>query len=344
MFIYLRAWVELLHVKRLCAFREDYMSVKVFWLEAAPLDIPLSDRDCKSLPPLMHGALAYGTKEKGSRVVIANRTYATHFPVKQHEEAMEHPKRQHSQQWSWIRLRFMAMWRILLVNLAFVVCFWGKIGRLTKTFKMDGFGEQNPMWLVSEKRWMVFVIAFSPPFVSAATTACPYTSIFSFGDSLADTGNLFLSSDFTISNRKKMNGFGEHIGMCSVSEKRRINGVIVFAIGSFSLGTSSLACPFTSIFSFGDSYADTGNLSSKVNYIGFEDFILMPTIIYADYYNMLYCHHIKIPQSFTHGLEICCGMGGPCNYNESNVCDNPGVKACEDPSQCIGWDGIHLEY
>ncbi|KAL2323065.1 hypothetical protein Fmac_027444 [Flemingia macrophylla] len=34
------------------------------------------------------------------------------------------------------RLGFMAMWRILPVNLAFVVCFWGKIGRLTEAFKV----------------------------------------------------------------------------------------------------------------------------------------------------------------------------------------------------------------
>ncbi|KAL2341795.1 hypothetical protein Fmac_009735 [Flemingia macrophylla] len=349
--------------------------------------------------------------------------------------------------------------------------------------------------------------------------------------------------------------------MCSLSEKRRINGVIVFAIGSFLLGTSSLACPFTSIFSFGDSYADTGNLflssdspscdcffppygetyfhyvsgrcsngrliidfiaeslriplvkpylgmkknmaeeeeekgganfavigataldysffkqrgipittnfslSVQLNWfkqflhhlcnsssncyevvgnslflmgeIGGNDFnyafftpksiteiktyvpyvvnaialaineviglgartLMVPgnipigcsaiylttfetndksqydqygclkwlnqfaeyyneklqselhrlrrlhphaTIIYADYYNAalpLYQDPTKF--GFTHGLEICCGVGGLYNYNESDACGNPGVKACEDPSQFIGWDGLHL--
>lgn len=42
------------------------------------------------------------------------------------------------------------------------------------------------------------------------------------------------------------------------------------------------------------------------------------------------------------GLKICCGMGGPYNYNSSAPCGSPGVIACDDPSQYIGWDGVHL--
>ena len=42
------------------------------------------------------------------------------------------------------------------------------------------------------------------------------------------------------------------------------------------------------------------------------------------------------------GLKICCGKGGPYNYNSSADCGSPGVIACDDPSQYIGWDGIHL--
>ncbi|KAK7302909.1 hypothetical protein RJT34_13806 [Clitoria ternatea] len=65
-------------------------------------------------------------------------------------------------------------------------------------------------------------------------------------------------------------------------------------------------------------------------------------IIYADYYNAalsLYNHPTNF--GFT-GLKICCGMGGLYNYNESVNCGNPGAIACDDPSQCIGWDGVHL--
>ncbi|KAJ1402137.1 SGNH hydrolase superfamily [Sesbania bispinosa] len=37
------------------------------------------------------------------------------------------------------------------------------------------------------------------------------------------------------------------------------------------------------------------------------------------------------------GLKICCGMGGRYNYNASAPCGNPGVVACDDPSQYSGW-------
>ncbi|KAK7306567.1 hypothetical protein VNO77_44516 [Canavalia gladiata] len=65
-------------------------------------------------------------------------------------------------------------------------------------------------------------------------------------------------------------------------------------------------------------------------------------IIYADYYNValpLYQYPTKF--GFT-GLKICCGMGGPYNYNASTECGHPDVIACDDPSQYIGWDGVHL--
>ncbi|CAJ1961864.1 unnamed protein product [Sphenostylis stenocarpa] len=65
-------------------------------------------------------------------------------------------------------------------------------------------------------------------------------------------------------------------------------------------------------------------------------------IIYADYYNAalpLYRDPTKF--GFT-GLKICCGMGGPYNYNASRLCGHPSVIACDDPSKYIGWDGVHL--
>ncbi|RDX75056.1 GDSL esterase/lipase, partial [Mucuna pruriens] len=65
-------------------------------------------------------------------------------------------------------------------------------------------------------------------------------------------------------------------------------------------------------------------------------------IIYADYYNAaLPLYHDPTKFGFT-GLKICCGMGGPYNYNASTDCGNPNVIACDDPSQYIGWDGVHL--
>ena len=41
-------------------------------------------------------------------------------------------------------------------------------------------------------------------------------------------------------------------------------------------------------------------------------------------------------------LRVCCGGGGPYNYNASALCSSSGVIACYDPSQYVHWDGFHL--
>ena len=41
-------------------------------------------------------------------------------------------------------------------------------------------------------------------------------------------------------------------------------------------------------------------------------------------------------------LKMCCGGGGPCNYNISESCGRSGSTVCEDPSSYADWDGIHL--
>ncbi|KAG4948527.1 hypothetical protein JHK82_041708 [Glycine max] len=65
-------------------------------------------------------------------------------------------------------------------------------------------------------------------------------------------------------------------------------------------------------------------------------------IIYADYFNAaLLFYRDPTKFGFT-GLKVCCGMGGPYNYNTSADCGNPGVSACDDPSKHIGWDSVHL--
>ncbi|KAK7246384.1 hypothetical protein RIF29_41252 [Crotalaria pallida] len=65
-------------------------------------------------------------------------------------------------------------------------------------------------------------------------------------------------------------------------------------------------------------------------------------IIYADYYNaLLPLYHHPTKFGFI-GLETCCGMGGPYNYNMLVACGDPRVTACDDPSQYITWDGVHL--
>ncbi|XP_027367914.1 GDSL esterase/lipase At1g28590-like [Abrus precatorius] len=65
-------------------------------------------------------------------------------------------------------------------------------------------------------------------------------------------------------------------------------------------------------------------------------------IIYADYYNAaLPLYQYPTYFGFT-GLKSCCEMGGTYDFNASASCGSPSVVACDDPSQYIGWDGVHL--
>ncbi|KAI4296886.1 hypothetical protein L6164_036805 [Bauhinia variegata] len=65
-------------------------------------------------------------------------------------------------------------------------------------------------------------------------------------------------------------------------------------------------------------------------------------IIYADYYNAAMAFY-RSPQQFGFtSLKACCGIGGPYNYNVSVPCGYPKVIACDDPSEYVGWDGLHL--
>lgn len=41
-------------------------------------------------------------------------------------------------------------------------------------------------------------------------------------------------------------------------------------------------------------------------------------------------------------LKSCCGGGGRYNYNASLGCGQPSTILCDDPSQYVSWDGVHL--
>uniref|UniRef100_A0A0D9Y5E0 SGNH domain-containing protein n=1 Tax=Oryza glumipatula TaxID=40148 RepID=A0A0D9Y5E0_9ORYZ len=41
-------------------------------------------------------------------------------------------------------------------------------------------------------------------------------------------------------------------------------------------------------------------------------------------------------------LTVCCGGGGPYNFNESVACGGAAATACEDPSALLYFDGAHL--
>ncbi|KAL0011267.1 hypothetical protein SO802_006375 [Lithocarpus litseifolius] len=67
-------------------------------------------------------------------------------------------------------------------------------------------------------------------------------------------------------------------------------------------------------------------------------------IIYADFYNSSMRFYRNPSQyGFTRGaLTACCGGGGPYNCNTSAECGDPSVRACDDPSKYVSWDGVHL--
>ncbi|XP_024315426.1 GDSL esterase/lipase At5g45910 isoform X1 [Brachypodium distachyon] len=68
-------------------------------------------------------------------------------------------------------------------------------------------------------------------------------------------------------------------------------------------------------------------------------------IVYADYYAPLIAF-LKKPKTYgfspSSGLRVCCGGGGPYNYNLTAACGLPGASACRDPAAHVNWDGIHL--
>ncbi|MED6183703.1 hypothetical protein PIB30_040256 [Stylosanthes scabra] len=66
-------------------------------------------------------------------------------------------------------------------------------------------------------------------------------------------------------------------------------------------------------------------------------------IIYADYFNAA-LQFYRSPEQFGFGrdfIKVCCGGGGPYNFNGTAVCGDAGAIACDDPSEYIYWDGYH---
>lgn len=67
-------------------------------------------------------------------------------------------------------------------------------------------------------------------------------------------------------------------------------------------------------------------------------------IVYADYWNA-YRSIIKnaTKLGFKELYKVCCGSSdGPYNFDLSATCGSPNGTSCQDPSQYINWDGVHL--
>ncbi|TKY71812.1 GDSL esterase/lipase [Spatholobus suberectus] len=280
-----------------------------------------------------------------------------------------------------------------------------------------GGGQHIPMRSVSEQRWIATVITFVIASSASLLAACPYTSIFSFGDSLADTGNLYLSSHHPPSDHCFFPPYGEtyfhHVsGRCS--DGRLIIDFIAESLGippvkpymgiknsggwSVEGGANFAVIGATALdFSFFEergipiptNYSLTaqlnwfrellpalcnsstnchevvGNSLFLIGEIGGNDFnyplFLRKSVAEVKTYVPYVINAISsaineliglgartlmvpgnLPLGCFTGLKICCGMGGPYNYNASANCGDLGVIACDDPSKHIGWDGVHL--
>lgn len=68
------------------------------------------------------------------------------------------------------------------------------------------------------------------------------------------------------------------------------------------------------------------------------------TIIYVDYYNaMADMYRFPNQLGFNGGaLQVCCGGGGPYNFNASSKCGCGASNVCSNSSLYVNWDGSHL--
>uniref|UniRef100_A0A0E0BZ75 Esterase n=1 Tax=Oryza meridionalis TaxID=40149 RepID=A0A0E0BZ75_9ORYZ len=67
-------------------------------------------------------------------------------------------------------------------------------------------------------------------------------------------------------------------------------------------------------------------------------------IVYADFFRPV-MEMVESPRRFGFRedvLTVCCGGGGPYNFNESVACGGAAATACEDPSASLYFDGAHL--
>ncbi|KAK1302018.1 GDSL esterase/lipase [Acorus calamus] len=65
--------------------------------------------------------------------------------------------------------------------------------------------------------------------------------------------------------------------------------------------------------------------------------------VYSDFYgSSIRLYNSPHSFRFIDSLRACCGGGGPYNFNPSILCADPGFNLCNNPSEFIDWDGIHL--
>ncbi|KAK9152969.1 hypothetical protein Sjap_000449 [Stephania japonica] len=207
--------------------------------------------------------------------------------------------------------------------------------------------------MASSSSFLRLILLFSSTFfIKAATTAPPslqhrFTSIFSFGDSLADTGNLILTDNTSRLGRPPYGETYFYRPTGRASDGRLVVDFIAEALGipllSPYLGHKSKD------FNKGVNFAVAGAtaLDTLIGYGAATLFVPgnLPIGCSASYLSFFSSNNKGNydPSGFSKGgLRACCGGGGPYNYNTSAACGIQGFTVCEDPSSYISWDGMHL--
>ncbi|CAN1305575.1 GDSL esterase/lipase At1g28600 [Linum perenne] len=121
-------------------------------------------------------------------------------------------------------------------------------------------------------------------------------------------------------------------------------GCIPFMLTLFQTSNASEYDPSTGCITKLNQFAQLHNQLLQIELDRLRGLYPHANIVYADYYTPLMRIYRSPEQfGFTDGvLKACCGTGGAYNFNPSLECGNPVVKACEDPSKYVNWDGIHF--
>ncbi|CAL4948435.1 unnamed protein product [Urochloa decumbens] len=178
--------------------------------------------------------------------------------------------------------------------------------------------------------WLLFLMV-----VAAPASAC-YTRLFSFGDSLADTGNYRFvyanDSDPVLRLPYGETFFQFHRGTGRFSNGRFVLDFIAEALG-LPFVRPYLSGRRADDFTRGANFAELEKLRK-----------LHPgvTIIYADYYGAAMEVFIS-PEKYgiEHPLVACCAGGDPNDLTSNLRCGREEYSLCHNPEKYGSWDGIH---
>ncbi|KAF5180779.1 GDSL esterase/lipase [Thalictrum thalictroides] len=202
---------------------------------------------------------------------------------------------------------------------------------------------------------LLFLILMSPSFIVSAAVdhrVCPFQSLYNFGDSISDVGNLirlptgartsaarlpYGETTFHIPTGRSSNGLLmiDYIAMALrlpllnpyLNPNAPVDHGVNFAVaGSTALDSSFFRARNVHV------PASNSPLSTQLNW-------------FRNHLNRV-CHN---PTECAHRLEhalVFMGEIGGNDYNnaffQGKMCGSPGVPVCPNPARRIHWDGIHL--